>query len=568
MTRFVVVFAVLWITLSIYAQDYSPEFESTECPYFMQVIATDSDLTIWCGNLFVPENRADVDNLQLELFFAYVESKTETNNAPIVYLEGGPGGAASAWVAEWADFKLLDTYDVIFIDQRGTGLSEPSLNCPEFEEIEDEDEWIIACRERLIDEGIDLNMYNSVTNANDIQDLLVALDIPQANLYGSSYGVRLALTMMRDFPERIRAVMIDAVYPPQVDSLVVQSTFTNQAFEQLFADCELDTQCNTAYPNLRDAFYRAIETMNDAPAEVYDYEYDAYFEMNGDDFANEVFNRLYDSAELPYLPAVITAFANGEYDYDPLIDHQQRILEAQIRSDTIEPDEVDLYVMETYQFDTADDLYAYYFTLSDEEFEDLLYEVDDALYYTPFMNYLELRSIDEAIDYVDELDDDTYFELEAWVTGYYDDDSEGMYYSVECAEEILFYTEADVIAFSEPLPDVIEDALNASVTVGFHECELWDVEQANQIETQPVASDIPTLIYSGAYDPITPAQWGEDTGQYLPNSWHYVFPNAGHGAFETSDCALDIGLAFLSNPSQKPDDACFADLTAPEFFIR
>ena len=536
----------------------------------MEGLADDNDLTISCGYLLVPENRDDVDgSLDLELFTVRVEAKTENDNAPIVYLEGGPGGAASSAFADWVEFAIVDTHDVIFIDQRGTGFSYPSLNCPEFDESFDDEQWIRNCRNRLVnDEGVDLNMYNSTTNAQDIHDLLVALNIPQANLYGSSYGARLALTVMRDFPERIRAVIIDAVYPPQVDSLVDQATIGFQAIEQLLNDCLMNAECNRTYPYLREKLDSAIANMNASPAEIPDYEMGYVVEMNGDDFVNDLFNRLYDTEGIPYLPALIEAYYAGEYDYDPQIDAEQRILSEQIETDTIQPDAIDELAMTYLAFDDPLELYTYYFSLDDDEFDNLLDELDDIQYYTPFMDYLGLDSLEAVEDYLDEIDYEEELELDAWVHGIFDDDSEGMYYSVECAEEIPFYTQADVIAYSEPLPDNFEIALLEPALFGFDECDIWNVVVADEMETQSVLSDIPTLIFSGAYDPITPAQYGEDTAQYLSNSWHFVFPAAGHGAFGIEDCAFEIGSQFLMNPMQDPSLDCLDTLSPPDFFLR
>ncbi len=551
------------------AQTYIPEFESDECPYFMELMAEDSGVRLVCGYLYVPENRDDVDgSLELELFVARIESLTETDNAPIVYLEGGPGGAASVAVGDWLDSGLVSSYDMIFIDQRGTGLSYPSLNCYEYDE-SDDDDWLSDCRERLVeDENVDLDMYNSVTNAHDIHDLLIALDIEEANLYGSSYGTRLALTMMRDFPERTRAVIIDAVYPPHVDGLVEQVYFGNQAFEQLFNDCAIDAECNLAYPSLRDSFYTAIDNMNDEPAEIEDYELGFVVEMNGDDFANQIFSMLYDSTSLAYLPAMISAYAEGEYDYDPFVEAETIALEESISDGNIVADEYDIVAMELLDFTDVDDLYNYYGSLDDVEYDDLMLEIEDHLYYAPFVDYLELDSIDDAIDYLDNVDDEEYFELEAWVLGLYDDDSEGMYYSVECAEEIAFYAEDDVIARSGDVPEVINDALLESVLFGFEDCAIWDVAVGDAIEVEPVVSDIPTLVFSGAYDPVTPQDWGQDTTNYLENSQHYVFANIGHGALDVVGCSYDMAQTFLLSPMQTVDSSCLGTITAPNFYIR
>ena len=570
MLRITIIFVLLYMIVPIMAQDYMPEFEPAECPYFMEVLADDNGVTISCGYLLVPENRDDVDgSLELELFVVRIESRIENDNVPIIYLEGGPGGAASSIFEDWVTFAIIDTHDVVFIDQRGTGFSYPSLNCPEFDDSFDDVQWIRDCRDRLInDDGVDLTMYTSATNAHDVFDLLIALDIPQANLYGSSYGARLALTVMRDFPERIRSVIIDAVYPPQADSLVDQATLGYQAIDQLLNDCHMNSECDRTYPYLREKLDSAIANMNASPAEIPDYEMGYVVEMNGDNFVNDLFNRLYDAEGIPYLPALIEAYYRGDYGYDPQIDAEQRILNEQIQTDTIQPDAIDELAMTYLGFDDLLELYTYYFSLDDDEFDNLLDELDDIQYYTPFMDYLGLDSLDAVEDYLDEINYEEELELDAWVHGIFDDDSEGMYYSVECAEEILFYMADDVIAFSEPLPDNFEIALLEPVLFGFDECDIWDVTVSDALETQPVVSDIPTLIFSGAYDPITPAQYGEDTAQYLSNSWHFVFPAAGHGAFDTQDCAFEVGLQFLMNPVQDPSLDCLDTLSPPDFFIR
>lgn len=556
----------LCFTVFVQAQDYTPEFEADDCPYFVTSMATTYDANITCGYLIVPENRENIKgSLELELFVIQIESIQTTDNAPFVYLEGGPGGAASVSLGAWLESDILQAYDIILIDQRGTGLSYPSLNCPEVNE--DSENPVEDCRNRLVDEGIDLNAYTSASNANDIHDLLVALDIPEANIYGSSYGVRLGLTMMRDFPQRMRSLIIDAVYPPQVDALVDQAFYGNQAFEQLFNDCANDPDCNVAYPNLRDSFYTAIENMNNEPAEIEDFELGEIVETTGDDFANQLFLMLYDTTLLPYLPAMIDAYANGEYDYDPLGEVAQIELDEAYESGTIEPDEIDKVAFEYLEIDDVDELYDYYASLTDEEFDNLINELEEYAYLVPFRDYLEFDDVTETSEYVYDLDEDELAELEVEVLGEYDGDSEGMNYSVECGEENYFNDIDDIVARGDDLPEILI-GLTDSVVFAYEDCDIWNVEQAGDIENQPVVSDIPTLIFSGLYDPVTPFQWGDDTQSYLPNSAHFIFPNVGHGALDVELCATEIALSFLENPMQDLDGSCISQLTPPDFYIR
>ena len=130
---------------------------------------------------------------------------------PVIYLEGGPGGDA----LETVPFSFEDRFgpyladrDVVMFDQRGTGYLEPSLACPEarqldFELLDDvlapeeyvarQIEAVEACRDRLQGEGIDLSLFDSASSSADVADLGRALDYDRWNLYGISYGTRLAL---------------------------------------------------------------------------------------------------------------------------------------------------------------------------------------------------------------------------------------------------------------------------------------------------------------------------------------------------------------------------------------
>src|SRR5690606_18135932 len=140
-----------------------------------------------------------------------------------------------------------------------------------------------------------------------------ALDYPQANLFGISYGTRLALAIMRDYPDVVRSVIIDSVYPQAVNAYEEEPLNTQRVFDALFAYCVADAACNSAYPTLEADFYTAVNTMNTNPAVLYDAEYDEEYELSGDDFIETLFSALYDTSIIPVLPAVITITAEGDY---------------------------------------------------------------------------------------------------------------------------------------------------------------------------------------------------------------------------------------------------------------
>ena len=272
---------------------------------------------ITCGYLTVPENRADPNSVYVNLAVAIIHaSGTRPRTDPILYLEGGPGGSALADPDYWLESLLHTSRDIILLDQRGTGFSLPSLDCPETDAYSAEEDSgyasmvaaATACRDRLTLDGVDLTQYNSANSAADVEDLRLALGIDKWNLYGVSYGTRLALTVMRDFPEAVRAVVLDSVYPPNVKGYTEDPANSIAAIETLVKGCAGDEECAGAFPNLKKRFYRVVADLNKTPVEVGDYTY------TGDDLVNFLFNSLYDTTLIPYLPLAIYAASEGNYD--------------------------------------------------------------------------------------------------------------------------------------------------------------------------------------------------------------------------------------------------------------
>jgi pimeloyl-ACP methyl ester carboxylesterase len=294
------------------------------------------DRAVECGWLEVPEDRDNPTEGTIRIHVAVFES--DSSNAapdPVVFLQGGPGGDTLELIPlvfEDRFAHLLADRDVILFDQRGTGYSEPSLACPElreltFEYIEREDvsadeflelqlETIEACRDRLIEEGADLDAYTSANNAADLADLRGALGIETWNLYGISYGTRLALTAMRDHPEGIRSVVLDSVYPPDVDIISDAPSNLDRSLRELFDGCAADPDCSAAYPDLEASFYQLLENLDAQPirAEVTDaYTGDVYDAVFDDaSLGSIVFQSLYSADAIEVLPLMIDNLPSGD----------------------------------------------------------------------------------------------------------------------------------------------------------------------------------------------------------------------------------------------------------------
>jgi pimeloyl-ACP methyl ester carboxylesterase len=491
MTRLLALVLLLLATESR-ARAYIPRYAVEECPQFIRKQADDSGADISCGYLTVPEDHDATESSRLiELFVVRIAVQEPAGNAPLIHLAGGPGSPVANRIEGILQSQLHHRYEIIAIDQRGAGFSLPSLDCRERNEqaVPADIIWIRDCRLRLIGDGIDLGAYNSASIARDIHAILIALQINEANIYGYSYGARLALTLARDYPNRLRAVILDGVLPLQVNRLEAHAPNGHRAFERLFDSCADDAKCRSAYPHLRETFLDVISRLNQTPAKIEFERENNLLVLTGDDFVNESFTLLYDKGSIPYLPWMIDAFANGEMDFVFLADARNRWSQSSTEGEPRVP-------------------------------------VDDL--------------------------------------------SEGAWLSVRCADEIPFNSREQIVNKAARLPGAVRRALVDYALGELDSCQAWKAPRAAPVENQPVISDIPTLLLSGRFDPVTPPEWGDDTARFLETSWHYVFPDAGHGVlFEPdADCAESIALSFLANPKRQPDAACLSELTPPDFYVR
>ena len=312
-------------------------FQYSDCRFIVPYRA-DVD----CGYLSVPEDRSISGGPLISIHVAIFKSKSpDPAPDPIVYLEGGPGGYALENISLSYDALIepfLSRRHFVIFDQRGVGYSEPNLQCPEakslmyenleknltFDEIRDKDvATSIACRDRLVSEGVNLKSYSSAENGADLAALREALGYDQWNLYGISYGTRLALTTMRDHPIGIRSVILDSSYPLQADLFETSLSNTDRSFSLLFSDCESDPDCNTAFPELETMFYDLVTQLDTSPVIV-----KAVNPLNwktvdvllgGDEFTHILFLAMYSTELIPSLPWLIASTYEGVYDLAGLV---------------------------------------------------------------------------------------------------------------------------------------------------------------------------------------------------------------------------------------------------------
>ena len=261
---------------------YQPVFEPASCAF-----PVPTGYTPECGYLVVPENRLNSGSRYIRLHVGIFRSRSGIPVAdPVVHLAGGPGSSsldvAGYMFGQGLD-AVLEQRDLILFDQRGTGYAQPRLDCPERTTLTStllemgltspgaSDLVVDAfrrCRERLLAEGADLSAYNSVTSAADLNDLRLALGYESLNLYAVSYGTRLALTLMRDFPQAVRSAVLDSAYPLEVNLYTALAPNAERAFNVFFDRCASDPGCQARYPDLRAVFYQLVDQLNAAPVTV------------------------------------------------------------------------------------------------------------------------------------------------------------------------------------------------------------------------------------------------------------------------------------------------------------
>ncbi len=289
-----------------------------------------------CGYLTVLRDRAYPLGQRIRVSVAIFRS-SNPNPAPdpVVYLNGGPGVASVKFVGRYLRFLLptfLQDRDLILVEQRGTGFSAPWLDCPELNDVpfrtltQNEtlaeaatyhSQQALACRDRLTREGVDVAAYTSADAAADLAELRVALGYKEWNLYGLSYGTRLALTTMRDHPEGIRSVILDSVYmPPQVDFYADLMPNAANTFRTLFRLCAQDADCNAVYPHLEATFLETVDQLNAAPATfpITDpiTKTEVTGKMNGPGFVGLLYRLLYTASDIPRLPDLIYRVHDGD----------------------------------------------------------------------------------------------------------------------------------------------------------------------------------------------------------------------------------------------------------------
>jgi pimeloyl-ACP methyl ester carboxylesterase len=208
----------------------------------------------YCGLLTVFEDRAAKSGRTIELKIVVARAlRRDPKPDPLFVLVGGPlGGAATMAESLVPMFRPYQTdRDIVFVDQRGTGASNP-LDCQPPEQtiaalVEIPVQRLQRCLEEL---NADPRFYTTAPAMDDLEEVRSYLGYDRINLWGSSYGTRAALVYLARHETKVRSVVLDSAAP--IDSTFVLNVprDSQRALDRLIADCVAEMACAQRFPNL------------------------------------------------------------------------------------------------------------------------------------------------------------------------------------------------------------------------------------------------------------------------------------------------------------------------------
>ncbi|WP_171074459.1 alpha/beta fold hydrolase [Nonomuraea basaltis] len=274
--------------------------EPRDCPVAMPARTT-------CGFLVVPERR-DAPERKIKVGYAVRRSIAKDREPdPVVYMSGGPGSASIQLTGFLS--QMFPDRDVVTIEQRGGGYSEPALGCPETaaallgqlrRPAADVAAAALECRDRLREQGVDLRGYNTKEIVADVVALRQELGYESWNLFGVSYSTRVMLDVAAADPQGVRAVVLDSFLPESVP---------------WYDDADRNLADTMARLGVKDGFEAMSARLNAAPAQVptTDPLLGRAFtaRMTGDDVATIMAEALHEADVAAVAPELLPALAEG-----------------------------------------------------------------------------------------------------------------------------------------------------------------------------------------------------------------------------------------------------------------
>ena len=240
-----------------------------EHPQRLNVVSAD------CGVLTVAENPSKPGGRQIPLAFARVPAISQRKKPdPLFVIAGGPGMAATTFYAMVSPvfIRIHRDRDIVLVDQRGTGGSNP-LNCHGDEQTnsEESNDAIAAgarhCLEQL-GANADVSQYTTSLAVEDLDRVRQALGYDRINLYGVSYGTRVAQHYLRRFPQHTRTLVLDGVVPPEVTLGADMAIDAEASLTRILARCAREVECRQGFGDPAQDYHDLWQSLQTRPAAV------------------------------------------------------------------------------------------------------------------------------------------------------------------------------------------------------------------------------------------------------------------------------------------------------------
>lgn len=442
------------------------------------------DSTVLCGTLSVFENPTTRSGRKIDLNIIVIPAiHKSANNSPIFYLEGGPGVAATPSAPFFADsinyYRL--THDIVLVDARGTGKSNP-LQCRQLQYKKDLAEQfdvmypatkVKDCYDSL-SKLADLTQYTTTNIATDLEEVRKWLGYGKIDLYGLSYGTRLAQVYMKMFPDAVRSCVLWSPTTTYSKMPLYHAQYAEESLNKLFEGCIADSMCNKNFPNLHEEF-NSLKTRGEQKP--------FSFKLKTQDGKST-------EITIPW-HAFHTKIRSYMYAPDRLRQVPFLIHEASIGN------------------------------------------------WQPFISLFPKSANDNFI-------------------------AEGLYLCITCTEDVPFITKAAA------------DSLTKDTFMGDYRivqqqtaCANWAKGEVPDGFLEPLTSTIPTLIFSGNYDPVTPPSMAEEIIKTLSNGYLISIPEMSHtfDGLTNPECFDKICFDFFNDPSRKPDSECTKQMLPPAYRV-
>jgi len=280
---------------------------------------------VLCGTYEVFENRDLKAGRKIPIKIVVFPAKSSVKEPdPLFYIPGGPGSSATEdapYVAQ--DFeKIREHRDLVFVDQRGTGGSNP-LSCEFFDPKDvqsylghwDPPAQVRECRKQL-EQKADLKLYGTSIAMDDLDEVRNALGYGKINLYGGSYGTRATMAYVRQHGANARSILLHGVSPFDQFMPGEFPWDTQRALDGVLDECVADAQCAAAFPKIRDEMGSVLARLRKGPVEV-DVTVDknpAKVKLSRDLAAEAVRYMLYNSGTANRIPLVLHEAWKGNFE--------------------------------------------------------------------------------------------------------------------------------------------------------------------------------------------------------------------------------------------------------------